>query len=146
MKDGHMNFSQLHCFVALVDTGSFTEASYSVGMTQSAVSHALSTLENELGGALVARSRRGGVVLTPVGKKIIPRVRMILSQTNAIEQEAKIAHGKMAGKLRLGCIPSACPRSSTNGLSGSPSKIRTRTPDSAFSASSCRRPASSARK
>ncbi|WP_126601747.1 LysR family transcriptional regulator [Dictyobacter aurantiacus] len=47
MKYFHVNFSQLQCFVALAETGSFTEAAYSVSLTQSAVSHALSTLESE---------------------------------------------------------------------------------------------------
>lgn len=110
MKDTHMNFSQLQCFVALAETGSFTEAAYNVGLTQSAVSHALSTLENELGVTLFERSRRGGVALTHIGSKMMPHVRVILSQTEAIEQEAKAAHGVAAGKLRVGSIPSACPR------------------------------------
>jgi DNA-binding transcriptional LysR family regulator len=110
MKEAHMNFSQLQCFVALAETGSFTEAAYSVGLTQSAVSHALSTLENELGVTLFERSRRGGVVLTQVGEKVMPHVRVVLAQTDAIEQKARAARGVAAGKLRLGSIPSAYPR------------------------------------
>ena len=43
-----MNFSQLHCFVALADTESFTETAYTTHLTQSAVSHALSALERGL--------------------------------------------------------------------------------------------------
>jgi DNA-binding transcriptional LysR family regulator len=46
MRGMHMNFSQLQSFVALADTGSFTEAAYTVDLTQSAVSHALSALES----------------------------------------------------------------------------------------------------
>lgn len=104
MKDIHMNFSQLQSFVALADTGSFTEAAYSIDLTQSAVSHALAALENELGVTLLERNRKGVVALTAVGQKIIPHVRELLAQAEAIEQEAKAAQGETSGKLRLGSI------------------------------------------
>ncbi|HJZ49242.1 MAG TPA: LysR family transcriptional regulator [Roseiflexaceae bacterium] len=105
-----MNFSQLQCFVALADTGSFTEAAYSVSLTQSAVSHALAALESELGVTLLDRNRKGVVALTSVGQKVMPHARALLAQAEAIEQEAKAAHGLAAGKLRLGSILSLiCP-------------------------------------
>jgi DNA-binding transcriptional LysR family regulator len=104
MKDLHMNFSQLQSFVALAETGSFTEAAYAVDLTQSAVSHALSTLESELGVTLLERNRKGVVALTDTGQKIIPHVRALLASAAAIEQEAKAAQGKTSGKLRLGSI------------------------------------------
>ncbi|MEW9699884.1 LysR family transcriptional regulator [Paenibacillus sp. SI8] len=110
MKGIHMNFSQLQCFVALAELGSFTEAADTVNLTQSAVSHALSALEKELGVTLLDRNRKGMVTLTPVGHTIIPHVRELLAQAEAIEQEAKTeAHGQIIGKLRLGNILSICP-------------------------------------
>lgn len=99
-----MNFSQLQSFVALADTGSFTEAAYSINLTQSAVSHALASLENELGVTLLERNRKGVVALTSVGQKIMPHTRALLASASAIEQEAKAAHGEASGKLRLGSI------------------------------------------
>jgi DNA-binding transcriptional LysR family regulator len=99
-----MNFSQLQSFVALADTGSFTEAAYAIDLTQSAVSHALSALESELGVTLLERNRKGVVALTSVGQKIIPHVRTLLAQVEAIEQAAKAAHGETSGKLRLGSM------------------------------------------
>jgi DNA-binding transcriptional LysR family regulator len=104
MKDAHMNFSQLQSFIALAETGSFTEAAYAIDLTQSAVSHALAALENELGVTLFERNRKGIVALTAAGQKIIPHVRMLLAQVEAIEQEAKAAQGLEMGKLRLGSI------------------------------------------
>ncbi|GHO88303.1 LysR family transcriptional regulator [Dictyobacter formicarum] len=101
-----MNFSQLQSFVALADTGSFTEAAYAINLTQSAVSHALAALESELGVTLLERNRKGVVSLTAVGQKIIPHVRTLLAQAESIEQEARAAHGKTSGKLRLGSINS----------------------------------------
>ena len=75
-----MNFSQLQSFVALAETGSFTEAAYAIDLTQSAVSHALSALESELGVTLLKRNRKGVVALTDAGQKIIPHVRALLAK------------------------------------------------------------------
>ncbi len=99
-----MNFSQLQSFLALAETGSFTEAAYSVDLTQSAVSHSLAALESELGVTLIERNRTGVVAITNVGQKIIPHARALLAQAEAIEQEAKAARGETSGKLRLGSI------------------------------------------
>jgi DNA-binding transcriptional LysR family regulator len=105
-----MNFSQLQCFVAVADTGSFTEAAYSIDLTQSAVSHALSALESELGVTLLERNNKGVVALTSVGQKLLPHVRALLAQAETIQQEAKAARGLAKGKLRLGSIPPVSPR------------------------------------
>ncbi|MBE3561091.1 MAG: LysR family transcriptional regulator [Ktedonobacteraceae bacterium] len=99
-----MNFSQLQSFAALAETGSFTEAAYAVNLTQSAVSHALAALESELGVTLLERNRTGVVGLTGAGQKILPHVRALLAQAEAIEQEAKAMRGEAAGKLRVGSI------------------------------------------
>jgi DNA-binding transcriptional LysR family regulator len=101
-----MNFSQLQSLVALADTGSFTEAAYSIDLTQSAVSHALAALESELGVTLIERNRKGVVALTRIGQTIIPHVRSLLASASTIEQETKAAQGEVRGKLRLGSIRS----------------------------------------
>src|SRR5215471_10160515 len=106
MRNIHMNFSQLQSFVAVADTSSFTEAAYAIDLTQSAVSHALSALESELGVTLLERNRKGVVALTAVGQHVLPRARALLAQAEAIEQEAKAARGETSGKLRLGSIVS----------------------------------------
>ena len=109
MKDIHMNFSQLQCLVALSETGNFSEAAYRISLTQSAVSHALASLESELGVTLLERNRKGVVALTSVGERIMPHVRGLLAQAGAIEQEAKAARGLAMGKLRLGSTLTLCP-------------------------------------
>src|SRR4051812_18921887 len=99
-----MNFSQLHCFVALADTGSFTETAYTTHLTQSAVSHALAALERELGVTLLERNNRGVVALTRIGHSLLPHARALLVQAQAIEQGAREARGLVKGNLRLGSI------------------------------------------
>jgi DNA-binding transcriptional LysR family regulator len=110
MRNIHMNFSQLESFVAVADTGSFTEAAYAIDLTQSAVSHALSALESELGVTLLERNHTGVVALTNVGQKILPHVRVLLAEAETIQQEAGAARGLARGKLRLGSIPPVSPR------------------------------------
>jgi len=105
-----MNFSQLQCFVAVADTGSFTEAAYMINLTQSAVSHALAALERELGVTLLERNHTGVVALTNVGHKVLPHARALLAQAETIQQEAQAARGLARGKLRLGSIPPVSPR------------------------------------
>lgn len=97
-----MNFSQLQCFVTLAQTGSFTEAAYAVNITQSAVSHGLSSLERELGVSLLERNNKGVVALTSIGQKLLPHVRALLAEAETIQQEARAARGLIKGKLRLG--------------------------------------------
>ncbi len=104
-----MNLSQLELLVALVETSSFSEAADKVGLTQSAVSHSLAKLEQELGVMLVARDRRG-VSLTGAGQAVLTHSREALAALEAIRQAAAAARGVPIGKMRLGAAyPLAAP-------------------------------------
>src|SRR5260370_32044442 len=89
MRDMHMNFSQLQSFVAVAETGSFTEAAYTIDLTQSAVSHALAALESELGVTLLERNHTGGVALTNAGHSILPHLPSLLAPAETIQQETQ---------------------------------------------------------
>lgn len=54
-----MNISKYQIFMAVVETGSLTRAAQSLGCTQSAVSHSIDSLEQELGFTLIKRGRAG---------------------------------------------------------------------------------------
>lgn len=99
-----MNLGQLEVFVAIVETGSLTEAAEVVGLTQSAVSYSLSKLEAELGVTLLERGRQG-VTVTRVGDEVLPHARMILAQTEIIRQKTSRERGIAAGTVRFGCVP-----------------------------------------
>lgn len=105
-----MHLSQLQILVALVETGSFTEAAFALDITQSAVSHALATLEDELGVTLIERNRKGLFAVTAVGQKVLLHAREILTHAETIRQEAATVRGQLAGKLRLGSIQAVSPR------------------------------------
>jgi DNA-binding transcriptional LysR family regulator len=92
--------------VAVIESGSFTGAAAALGLTQSAVSHALASLEDELGVTLVERERHG-VSLTESGQHILGHTRDVLLHTEAIRQVAAGVRGLAAGKVRVGSFPSA---------------------------------------
>lgn len=54
-----MSLHKYAIFATVVESGSLTRASEQLGLTQSAVSHALSSLEQEFGFSILMRSRSG---------------------------------------------------------------------------------------
>ena len=68
-----MSVNKYQMFLKTVECGSFSKAAEKMNFTQSAVSHAVQALENELGVTLLSRNR-GGVVLTADGRLLLPRV------------------------------------------------------------------------
>ena len=70
---------RLLAFAAVVRVGSFTQASRELSLTQSAVSHAIRGLEEELGVALFRREGRA-VRLTPAGRYLAERADVILGE------------------------------------------------------------------
>lgn len=96
---------QYRVFETIVDTGSFTKAGDKLGMTQSAISHAIKGLEAELELNLLNRGR-SGISLTSEGKKIIPYIREILNLSELMKQEAGNINGLEVGSIRIGTFPS----------------------------------------
>ncbi|KOS68887.1 LysR family transcriptional regulator [Lysinibacillus contaminans] len=84
---------------------SFTKAAETLGLTQSAVSHAISSLEKELGFALIHRSRTG-MTLTSEGQTMLVHMRHVLDADELLQQEAAQILGLTRGKVRIGVISS----------------------------------------
>lgn len=99
-----MTFAQLRILQAVARTGNMTRAAELLGTTQSAVSHALSGLERELGVTMFVR-RPGGATLTAAGRAVSRRAALILTQLDGLHQDAAATRGR-AGSLRIGVIPS----------------------------------------
>lgn len=68
---------QLRAFAVLARTGRFTIAAKELSLTQSAVSHAIRTLEEDLDCRLFDRTGQG-VVLTTAGRQLLKYVEGIL--------------------------------------------------------------------
>jgi DNA-binding transcriptional LysR family regulator len=100
-----MNLSQLRAIVAIADCGSFSEAALSLDVSQSSVSHAIASLEDELGVPLFVRGRHGAI-LTPAGARITDHARQALQSIDLMQQEADRHKHLQGGEIRI-----AAPRS-----------------------------------
>lgn len=92
--------SQIRALVAVADFGSFGEAALELGLTQPTVSHAIATLEDELGVILLARGRHGAQ-LTPAGKAITEQAREVLHLLEQMQQTANLHKGLQGGEVRI---------------------------------------------
>ena len=96
-----MTFTQLEIFARVAELGSFTAAAAQLGITQSAVSHALRLLEKEWGVTLLSR-QQSRIEVTEVGRNLLIRVRELLGVSEAIRQEVDAVRGLRRGVLRIG--------------------------------------------
>jgi DNA-binding transcriptional LysR family regulator len=98
---------QLHAFSALARRGSFTLAAKDLFLTQSAVSHAIKALEDDVGCRLLDRVGRR-VLLTQAGEQFLRHTERILREMEAarvgLETLSKWGHGR----LRVGASTTAC--------------------------------------
>jgi len=101
-----MNMAQLRAFAGVAEEGSVSDAADQLGLTQSAVSHALASLERELGSQLVVRDRTG-CSLTELGIRLLPDATEVLRHADRIAEVAAAETGLRQGQLRIGTIPSA---------------------------------------
>lgn len=96
---------QLRAFAAVAEYGGFGKAATELELTQSAISHAIASLEEELGVILFARSRRGAT-LTPVGAEVIGNAQQILHHLDQLIVTTQKAKGLAGGQVRVAAIRS----------------------------------------
>lgn len=105
-RQSQLKLSQLHVLVAVARCGSFSEAALQLQMSQSAISHAVSTLEDDLGVSLFSRGHYGAT-LTPVGEQIVSRARQVLYLVEDISKQADLSKGLRGGQVRVSAFRSA---------------------------------------
>lgn len=94
-------------FKTIADVGSFHKAADILGLTPSAISHAISSMENELGFSVLTRSK-AGVSLTNYGEQLLPYVNAVLNCDESLKQEIAELNGLKQGKVKIGVFSSAC--------------------------------------
>jgi DNA-binding transcriptional LysR family regulator len=98
----------IEVFLAVARQRSFRKAAAALGVSPSAVSQALRTLESRLGTALFARTTRS-VGLTEAGERFLSRVGPAYEELAAAGDEARGLGRKPAGLLRLTVPPAVVP-------------------------------------
>ncbi|MEU6395001.1 LysR substrate-binding domain-containing protein [Streptomyces sp. NPDC046939] len=102
------SLAQLRAFGAVAEHLHFRDAAAAIGMSQPALSGAVSALEETLGVTLVERTTRK-VLLSPAGERIAVRARAVLDEVGALMEEAEAVRAPFTGALRLGVIPTVAP-------------------------------------
>ncbi|WP_228447331.1 hydrogen peroxide-inducible genes activator [Streptomyces paludis] len=100
--------AQLRAFAAVAEHLHFRDAAAAIGMSQPALSGAVSALEEVLGVRLVERTTRK-VLLSPAGDRLAVRARAVLYEVGALVDEAEAVRAPFTGTLRLGVIPTVAP-------------------------------------
>ena len=100
-----MNLQRYEILSSVIEAGSLSDAAKALGLTQSAVSHSIAALEEDLGFSVIKRGR-AGVKLTNEGERIMPSVRALLSSAEMLEQTASSIRGLDAGTVRIGAFTS----------------------------------------
>ncbi len=99
------DLAELAVFAAVARHRSFSKAALELGVSASALSHALKGLESRLAVRLLNRSTRA-VVPTEAGERLLAQVLPTLGQLEAALAELTRHAGEPVGKLRL-CAPRA---------------------------------------
>ena len=91
----------------VADQGSFRKAADILGLTPSAISHTIASLESELGFSVLNRSK-AGVTLTNYGEHLLPYVNAVLNSDESLQQAIAEFNGLKQGKVKVGCFSSVC--------------------------------------
>src|ERR1051325_5300430 len=98
---------QLRAFSALARTGSFTLAAKELFLSQSAVSHSMKALEEDVGCRLLDRVGKK-VFLTQAGAQLLSHAEKILREMKSARESLQQLGKWGKGRLRLGASTTAC--------------------------------------
>lgn len=89
----------LRAFIAVIDTGSFTQAAQRLHLTQSAISHQIRRLEEQVGTPLLYRTTRS-LTLTPSGTDFLQCAKQIIVMLDSLSQ--RFNPSPVTGVVRFG--------------------------------------------
>lgn len=100
-----MTVKQLRAFLAVAQTLSFAQACERLHLSQPALSLAIKSLEESLGGQLLVRTTRS-VALTPEGETLLPLARRLLADWDNAEELMRQHFTLQMGKVSIAAMPS----------------------------------------
>ncbi|MBM1218754.1 LysR family transcriptional regulator [Ponticoccus sp. SC2-23] len=103
-----LTFKQLRYFDALARHRHFGRAAEACSISQPALSLQIKELEGMFGAPLVERGARE-IRLTPIGERLLDKARHILLAVEELDDLVRASQGPLAGRLRLGVIPTVAP-------------------------------------
>ncbi|MDU4255439.1 LysR family transcriptional regulator [Pseudomonas sp.] len=100
-----MTVKQLRAFLAVAQSLSFAQACERLHLSQPALSLAIKSLEDSLGGQLLVRTTRS-VALTPEGETLLPLARRLLADWDNAEEVMHQHFTLQLGKVSIAAMPS----------------------------------------
>lgn len=98
---------QIRAFTAVADEGSFTHAARKLSVTQSAISHSVRALEEQMDCRLIDRQGKRST-LTLEGEMFLRRCRRVIHELDLAARELDGLKGWGQGRIRIGAPPSLC--------------------------------------
>lgn len=98
-----MRIEQLQYMIEVAQAGSISLAADKLHVSQPNISHAIASLEKEIG-AIIFKRTRSGTVPTDVGKTIIDQAYQILGLIEELKETAKSHSSLIQEKLTIGAI------------------------------------------
>jgi DNA-binding transcriptional LysR family regulator len=92
---------QLHLFRLVAESGSFTRAAQITGLTQSAITRQIQSIEQQLGLSLLTRTTRS-VVTTAAGKFLLQESGPVLGDVDVLLRRLREEHADAPREVRVG--------------------------------------------
>ena len=99
-----IDFLGLEAFLSIAERGSFQRAAGHLNLSQTAISHRMRKLEEELGLKLFARTTRE-VTLTRAGIEFLPKAQKALAELEQSFDDLKQQGAKRRERLDIACLP-----------------------------------------
>ena len=103
-----MTITQLKYVLAVAEYQNFTVASEKCFVTQPTLSMQIQKLEDELD-VIIFNRKKKPIQLTAIGEKIIEQGKVIVDESNRINDIVAIQKGYIGGEFKLGIIPTVTP-------------------------------------
>ncbi|MCZ0737690.1 LysR family transcriptional regulator [Phreatobacter sp. AB_2022a] len=99
-----IDFLGLEAFVAIAERGSFNRAAAHLNLSQTALSHRMKKLEDDLGVRLLTRTTRQ-VTLTPAGLELLPRAQAVMADLTSSFVALRERGREQLERIAIGCLP-----------------------------------------
>jgi DNA-binding transcriptional LysR family regulator len=99
-----IDFLGLEAFLSIAERGNFQRAAARLNLSQTAVSHRMRKLEEDLGLKLFARTTRE-VTLTRAGIEFLPKAKNAIAELEQFFDELKQEGSKRQERLDIACLP-----------------------------------------
>lgn len=106
IRGADITIAQLRALLAVEEAQSYTRAAERLGVSQSGVSHAMQSLEQRVGGALMVKTPQG-VEPTALGELVLASARKIMGELQVLSHQVSHHHHETDTTLKIAAIPSA---------------------------------------